>query len=899
MSGATQGLEDLPYERACPFEPHRPQMSAIARVASGSAASWFRLAIGLATQLLMVPMFLSHWEPVEYGVWIGIAAVGSLIQFLDFGHHNYVGSEALRLGTRCRATTSRLYGSAIRVALIASVVELALVGGLIWVGVLGALLGDGVVAESLLGDAGLILILQSALWLLQGNWGSVAVRVLTPFGYFPQLVWFGVFVATVTTLAQALALTLGAGLLGVGIAHHCTFAVCSSLGLSYMRKAIARERLAESDSSYVLGIANYVRSVALSVKGALEMLRQEQFRLILAPLVGPAGLVLFMTSRTIANLLAAGLATITIPLTPELARYLNLRDAAKTASVMTVVWLVLVGVLAPGAVAASFFIEAVFAIWTRGQIPFDAVLFALFSIGVLLLAFSQPAIAVLHCLNRVKLQLTISGLTTAVAVAGTFIAAPVLGVRGAAGALLLAELILVDEHRRCSPKHVRVTRHAVAATTGGHHSRESHGVKSAPSLGIAGWCPRRSDSHGRNCGRCRWLGRAPRLLASQRPSRCDIISGADQTRLCVASERPSMKRAGQTKADAGDSGPSHVQSGSNREAPQAALRRWLQEQQASSEPTSRGTASPAECAWWASMISRAASKPTFPTALRLCGVHGTDAALVARLYEEHHFDYVYHLAAYAAEGLSHFIRRYNYTTNLIGSVNLINQAVSCDVKCFVFTSSIAVYGAGQTPMSEDSVPRPEDPYGISKYAVELDLIAAQQMFGLRYVIFRPHNVYGELQNIADRYRNVIGIFMNNLVQNKPLPIFGDGKQTRAFSHVDDVAPIIAMAPEVPGAHNQVFNVGADHPYSVVDLAHEIGRAFDVEPTLQHLPPRNEVVHAFSTHDKVRRVFRPGAPVSLRDGIARMALWVRERGPMTPVTFSNIEVRKNLPPSWDA
>ncbi len=277
----------------------------------------------------------------------------------------------------------------------------------------------------------------------------------------------------------------------------------------------------------------------------------------------------------------------------------------------------------------------------------------------------------------------------------------------------------------------------------------------------------------------------------------------------------------------------------------------------------------------------------------------TDVALVASLCEEHRFDYVYHLAAYAAEGLSHFIRQYNYTTNLMGSISLINEAVRHDVKCFVFTSSIAVYGAGQTPMSEELVPRPEDPYGISKYAVELDLIAAHHMFGLQYVIFRPHNVYGELQNVADRYRNVIGIFMNHLIQDKALPIFGDGKQTRAFSHVDDVAPIIAMAPEVSDAHNQVFNVGADHPYSVLELwPMKSADAFGVEPTVQHLPARNEVVHAFSTHDKVRRVFRPGTPVSLRDGIARMARWVEERGPMTPVTFSNIEVRKNLPPSWN-
>ena len=89
-----------------------------------------------------------------------------------------------------------------------------------------------------------------------------------------------------------------------------------------------------------------------------------------------------------------------------------------------------------------------------------------------------------------------------------------------------------------------------------------------------------------------------------------------------------------------------------------------------------------------------------------------DAGFVASLWDAGRFDVVYHLAAYAAEGLSHFIRAYNYRTNLEASVNLINQAVLSQARRFVFTSSIAVYGAGQVPMSEQMVPRPEDPYGI-------------------------------------------------------------------------------------------------------------------------------------------------------------------------------------------
>jgi UDP-glucose 4-epimerase len=275
----------------------------------------------------------------------------------------------------------------------------------------------------------------------------------------------------------------------------------------------------------------------------------------------------------------------------------------------------------------------------------------------------------------------------------------------------------------------------------------------------------------------------------------------------------------------------------------------------------------------------------------------TDQALVSRLFEQHSFDYVYHLAAYAAEGLSHFIRRFNYTNNVVGSVTLINEAVKHEVECFVFTSSIAVYGAGQVPMSEEMVPQPEDPYGIAKYAVELDLRAAHEMFGLNSVIFRPHNVYGEHQNIGDRYRNVIGIFMNQIMTGQPLTVFGDGSQTRAFSFIDDVAPAIARCVDVQGAYNQVINIGADTPYSVTQLTEVVSRAFGVAPNVRHLAARNEVAHAYSSHAKARALFGDRTPISLEDGIDRMAAWARRVGARESEQFANIEVRRRLPPSW--
>lgn len=276
----------------------------------------------------------------------------------------------------------------------------------------------------------------------------------------------------------------------------------------------------------------------------------------------------------------------------------------------------------------------------------------------------------------------------------------------------------------------------------------------------------------------------------------------------------------------------------------------------------------------------------------------SDDQLVTSLFEEYRFQYVYHLAAYAAEGLSHFIRRFNYNNNLIGSINLINESIKHKVKCFVFTSSIAVYGAGQLPMREEMVPMPEDPYGVSKFAVELDLKAAHEMFGLNYVVFRPHNVYGENQNIGDKYRNVIGIFMNQIMQGLPLTIFGDGEQTRAFSFIDDVAIPIANSVNIPEAYNEVFNIGADKPYTVNELAKVVGACFGVTPDIKYLAARNEVMHAYSDHTKAHRVFGEGSGVSLQDGIARMAEWAKEVGARKSKEFENIEIYEKLPQGWE-
>ncbi len=274
-----------------------------------------------------------------------------------------------------------------------------------------------------------------------------------------------------------------------------------------------------------------------------------------------------------------------------------------------------------------------------------------------------------------------------------------------------------------------------------------------------------------------------------------------------------------------------------------------------------------------------------------------EAERIEALFAERQFDYVYHLAAYAAEGLSHFIRRFNYTNNLIGSVNLINASVKHEVKRFVFTSSIAVYGSGSPPLRETDRLHPEDPYGVAKLAVEQDLAAAYELFGLEYAILRPHNVYGEFQNLGDRYRNVVGIFMNQIMSGKPLTIFGDGEQTRAFSYVGDILHALASAATSDAARNETFNVGGEEVLSVNALAEAVLKVTGANVGKQHHPPRVEVQHAFADHSKSHETFGKPAPTPLVEGLAKMWAWAQERGVQSTSAFEAIELHKNLPPSW--
>ena len=269
---------------------------------------------------------------------------------------------------------------------------------------------------------------------------------------------------------------------------------------------------------------------------------------------------------------------------------------------------------------------------------------------------------------------------------------------------------------------------------------------------------------------------------------------------------------------------------------------------------------------------------------------------VVELFEEHNPDVLVHFAAYAAEGLSPFIRNYNYRNNLICSANLINECINHKTK-MIFTSSMAVYGGQQTPFTEDKQPQPIDPYGVAKYAVECDLKMAQEQFGLRYNIVRPHNVLGRYQNIWDRYRNVIGIFIRKTLNGEPILVYGDGEQTRAFSDIQYyMEPFDILLTEHDG---EIFNIGADKFFSlnqVAETVQEIGKKYGYEVPIEHGPPRHEVKHAYCDHTKAKNLLKFQDNTKLEELIEDVFVWAMKQ-PKRKVKDMEYEVTDGIYEYW--
>ena len=266
------------------------------------------------------------------------------------------------------------------------------------------------------------------------------------------------------------------------------------------------------------------------------------------------------------------------------------------------------------------------------------------------------------------------------------------------------------------------------------------------------------------------------------------------------------------------------------------------------------------------------------------------------VFKDGQIEYVYHLAAYAAEGLSPFIRCFNYQNNLVATANVVNACIKYSVKRLVFTSSMAVYGIGTPPFSEAHQPSPVDPYGVAKFACEMDIQIAGEQHGLDWCIVRPHNVYGQHQNIWDKYRNVLGIWMYQKLNHEAFTVIGKGQQKRAFTYIEDCLEPLWQAATNEKASKEIINLGSSTETMVIDAAHLL-QTIVGGSEIDHLEERHEVINAYSTHEKANTILGYKDKTHLKDGLRLMWEWAKQQPKRERKEWNSYELDKGLYGFW--
>jgi len=275
----------------------------------------------------------------------------------------------------------------------------------------------------------------------------------------------------------------------------------------------------------------------------------------------------------------------------------------------------------------------------------------------------------------------------------------------------------------------------------------------------------------------------------------------------------------------------------------------------------------------------------------------TDCDYISDVFDDQKFDYVFHFAAYAAEGLSPFIRTYNYDNNLRATALIVNECIKNNVKRLVFTSTLAVYGHQDGNLFDESkVPKPIDPYGVAKYGCEMDIQIAGEQHGLDWCIIRPHNVYGIKQNIWDKYRNVLGIWMFQYLNGEKLTIFGDGLQTRAFSYIDDSLEPLWNSATNEYASKQIINLGGIKEVSIKEACNTLIKIMG-GGEISFEEERHEVKHPIPTWEKSVHILGFEHKTDLEEGLTKMWEWAKQQPMRERFVWPSYELEKGIYSYW--
>ena len=410
------------------------------RALNGTIVSTFSFLVGLGQTIVIVPILISFWGVDNYGLWIGLSALTSLLQTIDNGHQNYIGNELTKFYVSDTHKLKVTLASSIWMAGLLGLAQILISLGIVIFGITEKLIGyDSPFKEDQ--EVGLSLIILTITWLITGSIGGILSRLYLPAGLFVRFTLWGIFTRLFNITSILLTATFGGGiLLASVIGSVVTFSIYILFFLDFY-KIFYRFYPFWVGGNFKTAFTNVSKSFLLTGAGFLNQLQNNGLTLFVSSIAGVSSIALLSTMRTLANTFLAATNIVTVPLAPEMTRYHIQGEHKKLVDMIsTARWSggLLINM---GLVITLPFIEIVYLHWTRGQISFSWSLYLMLAWSISLKNFGNPQIIYLMGINHIKFQTTIAVVQTTVVLAITSLFLAKYGLIAVGIAIVCSEVI--------------------------------------------------------------------------------------------------------------------------------------------------------------------------------------------------------------------------------------------------------------------------------------------------------------------------------------------------------------------------------------------------------------------------------------------------------------------------
>lgn len=406
------------------------------RLLSASAAGWSKLLGTLVGQILLTPLLLTYWSAENYGIWLLYLSIAATVQILDMGHQNYTANKLLLVDVNDKAKYTADVAASLTGCLLFGAGTAIIFG-------VGLPKITGFIKLNTETRSGLetLIYVHLLTWLISGTFSATLARATNNLGKYHRFAWWSLALQLASQVTIALSAIAGLDYVRTGIANLLVIALGNIVIARDAINLLLSHGVTPKFGAFRSTLPNVAGSLTLCVSGSLELFRQHGSRILLATYMMPIALASIASMRTVANIIQQGISGVISPLIPEFMRLIREGKHGTVVDILIPIWMVNILLVGPVCLALESSAEYIFNSWTRGKLLYDGIAFGIMTITILVTTMSQTSTGILQGANLVNKQLKAATLSSVTLLAGIWLLTPEYGIRGAAAAMLAAELV--------------------------------------------------------------------------------------------------------------------------------------------------------------------------------------------------------------------------------------------------------------------------------------------------------------------------------------------------------------------------------------------------------------------------------------------------------------------------